>query len=165
VILQLAFGWVFFATIVSSKGNTWTRGAKMNELARRLLRLETKGDAGSDDLAYATNRVCEKLLHRLSRLLGRDGSYALFTRSLKQAQTKCSLLQPVRIDPDTTSLNGLWELLHDQEPPAALELCLGIIESFLALFATFVGEDLARKLVEGGLINPGDSEAASKGDN
>jgi hypothetical protein len=137
----------------------------MNDLARRLLSLETKGDAGSDDLAYATNRVCEKLLHHLTRFLGRDGSYALFRRSLKQVQTKFSLLQPVRIDPDTNGLKGLLELLHDQEPPAALELCLGIIESFLALFATFVGEDLARKLVETGLINPGGSEATSKGDN
>jgi hypothetical protein len=137
----------------------------MNDVARRLLTSEAKSHASSEELAYATERVCQKLLRYLSRLLGHDGSYALLRRSLKHAQTKFALLESVKTDPDTSGIKGLVESLRYQEPAATLEMCVGMIESFLALFASFVGEDLARKLVEEAFIDADERKATNKADN
>src|SRR5688500_3044445 len=65
-----------------------TARAKMNDLARQLLTSEAKSPASSEELAYATERICQKLLLYLSKILGRDGCHALLRRSLKQAQNK-----------------------------------------------------------------------------
>jgi hypothetical protein len=136
----------------------------VNDVARRLLSSETKSQDSSEELAYATERVCQNLLRFLSRLLGHDGSYALLGRSLKQAQSRFLPLQCVTVDPDTDGFKGLLESVQDQQAPSTLEMCVGLIESLLALFASFVGEDLARKLVERASINSDDLKGKQRHD-
>jgi hypothetical protein len=136
----------------------------MNDVARQLLASETKGQAGSEELAGATERVCRNLARYLSRVVGRDGSHALLSRSLKQAQQRCPLLLSVRTNPGTLELEGLSESLKKDEPATTFEICIAMIESFLALLASFVGEDLARKLVETAFVSPGGPEATNNSD-
>jgi hypothetical protein len=137
------------------------REAKMNDLARQLLTSEAKNPASSEELAYATERICRELLRYLSRILGRDGSLTLLRRSLKQAQNKFSLLRSVETDADG-GLKGFSQSLQGQES-ATLEIGVAVIESLLALLASLVGEDLAKALVEDALINPRDAEATNTG--
>jgi len=135
----------------------------MNDVARRLLASEIKGQQGSKELANATERVWQRLRGHLSRLIGQDGSHALLSRSLRLAQRRFSLLQSVKATPGADCVEGLQETIQDQDPAAAFEMCIGIIESIIALFASFVGEGLARKLVEEAFINPVDAEATNEG--
>jgi hypothetical protein len=137
------------------------REAKMNDLARQLLTSEAKNPASSEELAYATERICRELLRYLSRILGRDGSLTLLRRSLKQAQNKFSLLRSVETDADG-GLNGFSQSLQGQES-ATLEIAVAVIESLLAVLAGLVGEDLAKVFVEDALINPRDAEATNTG--
>jgi hypothetical protein len=139
------------------------REAKMNDLARQLLTSEAKNPASSEELAYATERICRELLRYLSRILGRDGSLTLLRRSLKQAQNKFSLLRSVETDADG-GLNGFSQSLQGQES-ATLEIAVAVIESLLAVLAGLVGEDLAKVFVEDALINPRDAEATNTGTN
>jgi hypothetical protein len=44
-------------------------------------------------------------------------------------------------------------------------MSVALIESLLALLASFVGEDLAKAFVEEALINPRDAEATNTGTN
>jgi hypothetical protein len=140
------------------------REAKMNDLARQLLMSEAKNPASSEELAYATERIYSELLRYLSRILGRDGSRTLLLRSLKQAQNKFPLLQSVETEADG-SLKGLFQSFQGHEAAATLEIGVALIESLLALLASFVGEDLAKLLVEDALINPRDGEATNTGTN
>ena len=126
----------------------------MNEVARRLLAAETKNSRSSEELAYATERVCQKIRGNLSRILGQDGSQVLVTRSLRVAQNRFSSLQPVKATPDVC-LDGLLDSIRALNPDAALQVCAGIIESLISLLASLVGKDLAKTLVEEAYRNPG----------
>ena len=134
----------------------------MNDVARHLLSSETTGQGNSMELAYATERVCQRLRIYLSRLLGSDGSATLLRRSLKLSQGRFARLQTVKLS-DGRAFAGLVETVQELEPGVTLEMCIALIESFLTLFASLVGEDLARKLVEEALTTG--SESATGGDN
>ena len=131
----------------------------MNEVARRLLASDTKNPRSSEELAYATERGCQKIRGNLSRILGLEGSQVLVARSLKVAQKRFPCLQPVKTTPDVC-LEGLLDSIRTQAPDAALQVCAGIVESLISLLASLVGEDLAKTLVEEAYRNPG--RAATK---
>jgi hypothetical protein len=114
------------------------------------------------ELACASERIYRELFRYLSRILGRDGILTLLRRSLKQAQNKFSLLRSVETDADGR-LKGFLQSLQCQECDAAIEIGVALIESLLALLASFVGEDLAKALVEDALINPRGAKARNTG--
>jgi hypothetical protein len=136
----------------------------MDDVARRFILSETADPQDSKQLVYATLRICGKLRDHLSRLLGHEGSCTLLSRSLKLASKTFPSLQSVKASPNGRCLEGLLESVQNQEPHVTLDTCAGVINSLIALFASFVGEDLATKLVEeafsyasGGEDNPGDN--------
>jgi len=117
------------------------------------------------DLALATERICRKLASYLSRVLGASGSYSLLQRSLTLAQAQFPLLQSLQADPDAKGLTGLLESLQAQPDAAVAAACVGLIEAYLTLFATFVGEELARKLASEAFFNANEPEATNRDDN
>jgi hypothetical protein len=126
----------------------------INDVARRLVVSETKNPRSSEELAYATERACQKIRSNLSRVLGQDGSNVLVARSLKLAQKQFPCLQPVEATPNVC-LEGLLDSIQAQDPEKTLQVCAGIIESLVSLLASLVGENLAITLVEEAYINPG----------
>jgi hypothetical protein len=78
----------------------------------------------------------------LSKLAGSTGFHALLGRALKLAKAQDPHLGAVRLDPDG-SLQGLTELGNPNKEQAGV----AVIAQLLGLLDTFIGPDLALRLV------------------
>jgi hypothetical protein len=135
----------------------------MNDLARRLLTSQTRGQDNSQELAQATDGICRQLRRQLARLLGHEGSDALFSRSLKIAENKFSLPPSAKATSSADCLQGFLKSVQDHEPAAAREMCVGVIESLLTLLASLVGEELTRTLVQDAFVDSAGAKDTSEG--
>ena len=118
----------------------------LNIFAESLLGYEEgEGEAVAGTAAF---RVCEKLRHLLSPLLGVLGFRALLARSLIVATAEAPELRVVTIRADG-SLEGL---AHVEPPIGEGRFPRGevvLIAELLGLLVTFIGEALMLRLVQG----------------
>jgi hypothetical protein len=95
-------------------------------------------------LAHATDRVCQKLRQHLARSIGPAGFDALLRRALALAETEFPSLQAIRTEADGR-LMGLRDLIQTAEESS--RGLAAVVAHFLRLLSTFIGEDLALRLV------------------
>jgi hypothetical protein len=106
------------------------------------------GTVEPEALPEAAERVCQKLGMRLARLITQAGFRALIGRALHQAGSDFSFLTAVRAGaPPDKCLEGLIEGMQDVEAAQADAALSAIVASILGLLYTFIGEDLALRLV------------------
>jgi hypothetical protein len=118
------------------------------ELARWLLVKETSGESDAPGLSDAAERVCQKLTHRLSRLVSAAGSQALVSRALYLARAEFPFLDGVsaRAAP-VGCFEGLSECVHGIGAAEASQGLLAVLSRLLDLLVGFIGEDLTLRLV------------------
>jgi hypothetical protein len=113
---------------------------------RGLLRHESGGTGDPQAVGAAAERVCDALRRELSELIGTGGVGALCARALTQAQQRAPLLERVEARPDGT-LPGLAQALGSGSAPEAEDAGAAVIDHFLALLASLMGEDVGLRPV------------------
>ncbi len=111
---------------------------KTREIAERLLAYEAAAQHSSEVSGPAASRVCQKLGHPLSRLIGTDGSRAILARALALARREAEVLNSVKVTD-----KGVLEGLTGETEQVSAVLVANVIE----LLLTFLGEPLTLKLV------------------
>lgn len=111
--------------------------------ARRLLAHEARGDESSTGLAVAADRMCRRLSRHSGKVLGVDTFYALLARALAFVKTDFPFLETVAVDPSQACLLGLRESLQGQSVSQVSDAIVAVVATFLALLATFIGEELS----------------------
>ncbi len=134
-----------------SKKNSVTVSA--GEVVARLLGRESEATS-TQNAALAAADALQRISTNLSRFIGNDGCYALFTRARAQAEAAHPSLANIRIMPQPNlSLHGVSESIEASgaAPVAAgLESTLiGVVE----LLVRLIGEELAMKLVDQSVKN------------
>jgi hypothetical protein len=116
------------------------------ERARLLLLHEAGGARDAAGLAAAAERVCRKLRDELTGLIGAGGVGALAGRALRLAQQRHPHLNGVHTDPEAC-FRGLAAALEGINATEAEAAGTAVIETFLALLVSLVGEDLGLRPV------------------
>jgi hypothetical protein len=111
--------------------------------AVRLLAHEARGDASSDALAAAAERVCLRLSHHSGKVLGVDTFHALLARALAFVKPDFPFLGTVTVESSQPCLKGLQESLREQTAGQASEAIVAVVATFLALVAALIGEEMS----------------------
>jgi len=119
------------------------------ELARRLLARDAPAQDAPEAFAAATEQVCGRVSANLSRWFGIDGTNALFTRALVQAQADHPALANVRYSHQSAvCLERLAESARIHGANAAADGVAAIFTSLIELLSRLIGQDIAVRLVE-----------------
>ena len=119
-------------------------------LALRVLQHEAGGRRAPEALADAAEHVCLTLCLRLARLVGGAGCMALLERALHLAKAECPALGGVRAAAEPAGrFEGLRDSVRVVPPAQAREALAALPAHCIGLLATFIGEDLALRLVDG----------------
>ena len=113
---------------------------------RGLLRHQSGGTGDPHAVAAAAEAVCHTLRRELSELIGTGGVGALCARALRLAQKRVPLLEGVEARPDGT-LAGLVEALGQGSGPEAEDAGAAVIDEFLGLLVSLMGEDVGLRPV------------------
>ena len=137
-------------------------------LARRMLRHETGGRAEPAALAEAAERADARLRGRLASLIGQTGYTTLVARAVRLAQTEVPALERVTVDALATGaeggLQGVREFARASGDAGAAEAGLSaILAHVIGLLVTFIGEDLALRLIRDAWPKLQDGQAEAEG--
>ena len=116
-------------------------------IAERLIRHAAEGREDAAAIAGAAAHIFQRLHDHLGRLIGVIGFRTLLARSLKMAKPGLPALDRVEVEPDGT-IAGLADALAAASPTEGLAAPTALLARFLDLLAAFVGDDLARHLVD-----------------
>jgi hypothetical protein len=118
-------------------------------LARRMLLREAGEHPEPAALAEATARAAARLRGRLAGLIGLTGYTILVARALRLAQADVPALEGITVDAGAEGvLQGIHEFaLTSGEPEVAAAGLIAILGHVIGLLMTFIGEDLAVRLV------------------
>jgi hypothetical protein len=119
---------------------------EMREFAERLIACETTGNRSLKTSTRAPLLVHERLRPHLAALMGTVGFRALLSRALALAHVEIPWLRGVHVKADG-SLEGLSELEARVSREEFRAGCIVLLARFLGLLVTFIGEDLARRLM------------------
>jgi len=118
------------------------------EVARRLLTHEVGEGQDPEDLAKAAESACQKLYRQLAKLIGSAGFQALLLRAVSLAKAEFLFLKRVESEPEAgTCLKGLLESVQGRDPGVVKDSLIAMFANFISLLVTFIGEDLALRLV------------------
>jgi hypothetical protein len=96
----------------------------------------------------AAQRVFHNLSHRLAQVVTPAGSEALLKRAVHLSRATFPFLAGVQTAPSTASLlDRLLEAAANVEPSQAHEGFVMVLETLVALLESFIGEDLAFRLL------------------
>ena len=125
------------------------------QLARRLIEARRSRGSDGDTPAHAAAAACDRLYRELSRWVGVDGCYALFSRALAQARTEYPALGHIEIRARSEPhIDGVAETIMARGDPATTEALESMLEGLVELLGRLIGDDMARKLIERNLAAP-----------
>ncbi len=96
-------------------------------------------------LLDAAEHACQKLCQRLAQLITVVGYRALLARALHLARGEFPFLEGVRAEDG--GFDGLRAKTEDVEPATLRAALTTVLGSVIGLLSTFIGEDLAVRLV------------------
>jgi hypothetical protein len=92
--------------------------------------------------------LCERFAEQLTPLIGDAGVAAICARSLHLAQRDVPGLAPIRASAQAVAPFALLQLsLEQQEPAAAIEVAVAVLDTASELLALFIGESLTTRLL------------------
>jgi hypothetical protein len=119
---------------------------QMQNLARRLVTDEARGNKPSATKTLADFNVSKKLRRNLATLMGNAGFCALLSRALALAKAEVSWLGAVHVKADGT-LEGMEESSAQLDPDELFEGRVVLLAQLLGLLMAFIGESLTLRLV------------------
>jgi len=119
-----------------------------HHLARSILAREGGDGPEADALRRASDRLFDRLLTQLARLVGVTGSVALFARAVHLVRIEFSFLDPMQLGttPDACR-EALTQALQTVAPEQARDGVVALLAHCLGLLASFIGDDLVLILV------------------
>jgi hypothetical protein len=118
------------------------------KLARRLLRSEAGDHPSAEELAAVTAAAYTRLRAHLAVFLGEQGFDALWRRAIHLARRELHAWDDAAgEEPSPTLPPGLHGALRGGDATEALARLISAFASFIALLFTFIGEDLAVRLI------------------
>lgn len=137
-------------------------------LARHVLSHEASGSPEPDVLTEAAQRVEWQLRERLAELIGLVGYTTLVARALHLAQAEIPTLGHITVSAREGSLSGIRDFVdvarvNSNDPHAAEAGLTAILANVIGLLITFIGEDLALRLVRESWPDLGPDRAALEG--
>jgi hypothetical protein len=127
-----------------------TASPMARDLAQQVLRHEANGQQDAAALAEAVERAGARLRARLVVRFGPAGFEALLTRSLRLARGDTPSLELVRYD-DAAAGGlrgaGAFANAHADDPATVAAGLAAILAYLIRLLSTFIGADLAVRLV------------------
>ena len=140
-------------------------------LARRVLRHEAGGRAEPAALAEAAERADARLRGRLASLIGPTGYTTLVARAMHLAQAEVPALERVTVDALAPGAEGglhgvreFAEFARASGDAGAAEAGLSaILAHVIGLLVTFIGEDLALRLIRDAWPELPDGQRESEG--
>jgi hypothetical protein len=134
-------------------------------LARQVLRHEVGDRAEPTMLAEAADHIDARLRGRLEVLIGSTGYTILVARAVRLAQAEVPTLERVTGDAGAKGgLQGIREFALANGDAGAVEAGLtAILARVIGLLVTFIGEDLAVRLVREAWPELADDRVASEG--
>jgi hypothetical protein len=119
------------------------------KLARRLIEARRSGGSDSESPARAAAAAADGLYRDLSRWVGIDGCYALFSRSLSEARSDFPALAQIEIQARSQPhVDAVAETIMARGDPATAEALEFMIERLVELLGRLIGDDMATKLIE-----------------
>jgi hypothetical protein len=118
----------------------------VQDLARRILALETSGVSSSVTSSEGASRVIARLRVCLIKLVGVNGFRSLLSRALTLGKAEIPSLNMVQVSGDGL-LVGLDEVERNHGAEAAVNAGLDLVTKLLELLVTFIGESLTLRLV------------------
>ena len=115
---------------------------KIQDLARRLVALETAREESDEASVSAVMLACEKLRAPLAKLVGEVGFRSLLSRALAMAKREFPSLEAALVRTDGT-LDGLDGIERATDAAAGVV----VVAQLLSLLVTFIGEPLTQGLV------------------
>ena len=129
--------------------------APTRQLARRLIEARRSEGSEGDTPARAAAGASDRLYRELSRWVGLDGCYALFSRALAQARTDYPALAQIQIRARSQPhIDAVAETIMAYGDPATAEGLEFMLECLIELLGRLIGEDMATKLIERSLAAP-----------
>jgi len=119
-------------------------------LARRVLLHEAGEHAEPAALAEAVNRAYARLRERLVDLIGAAGYATLVARAVRLAQAEVPDLERVTVDIAAEGgprVGGEFARVSDGDPAVTAAGMTALLAHVIGLLITFIGEDLALRLV------------------
>jgi len=118
-------------------------------LAERLLVGEAGTDQSAEELAGAVERCFGRLRQGLIDLIGAAGFDVLVQRALFLAGKTHPFLKGIVVEvrSDVLRLEGLRAAVAGQDPTIVRDGLVSALASFFSLLVTFIGEDLAFRLI------------------
>ena len=137
-------------------------------LAQQILSHEAGGSTEPDVLTQAIERAEMRIRSQLSELIGLSGYAALIARALRLAQDEIPALEHVTINIEKGGLNGIHDFMevaqaHVDYPRSAWAGLTAILAHVIGLLSTFIGEDLALRLIREGWPDLGHVQVALEG--
>jgi hypothetical protein len=138
-------------------------------LARRVLLHESGGRAEAVALAEAAARADARLRGRLTTLIGAMGYTTLVARAVRLAQAEFPALESVTVETRESGVEGglhgvyAFARASGDDPDAAGASLSAILAHVIGLLITFIGEDLALRLVHEAWPDLASAQAASEG--
>jgi len=125
-----------------------TSDTKRQRVFRRMLAQEAGTDADAPAIAAAARHVCERFAERLSPLIGDAGMAAICDRSRHLAERNARGIESTDASPHEDSQFVLLQrFLEQQEPAAALESAVAVLDTSSELLTSFIGEALTTSLL------------------
>jgi len=119
------------------------------QLARRLIEAQRSERSEGDNRARATAAACDRLYRELSRWVGLDGCYALFSRALARARTDYPALAQIEIRARSQPhIDVVAETIMARGDDATADGLEFMLERLIELLGRLIGEDMATKLIE-----------------
>ncbi len=125
------------------------------QLARRLIEARRSERSEGDSVARAAASASDRLYRELSRWVGLDGCYALFSRALAHAGTELPALGQIQIRARAQPhIDGVAETIMARGDSATAEALESMLAGLAELLGRLIGEDMAMKLIERSLAAP-----------
>ena len=123
--------------------------SQSRQLARRLIQARRSGGSDDDTAARAAAAASDRLYRELSRWVGLDGCYALFSRAFAEARTERPALGQIEIRARSEPhIDGVAETIMALGDPATAEALESMLGRLVELLGRLIGDDMARKLIE-----------------
>ena len=138
------------------------RDLSARQIARGLIESRHSQREADSGRATAVGVACDDLYQGLSRWVGPDGCHALFTRALAQARGDAATLEHVRLRPGASPyVDGVTESIRAHDDSSVAQALESMLVHLVELLERLIGADMATKLIERSIAEPGHGDATS----
>ena len=120
---------------------------RLRRAMTRLLDHEAPNGGHSEDLAAASGRLLDRLLQRLSVVIGTAGVEALLSRAVKLRKADFPFLDVPRAHGESAGEN-LRDRLREHDAGLIKEVSITLFATFAGLLITVIGEKIAWSLLQ-----------------